>query len=101
MITGYKIKYKPSNKDSFHKKSVNSSILSLTLGKLRAYTEYHIDIAAKSSKGQGPFSDIVVVTTDQTGNYAEENSMSTSLMAFIMFFLDAMCIDIDFQIIKL
>lgn len=66
LIIGYMIRCKLSNKDTSVKKSVNNSVLSMTLDKLQAYTVYHIDVAAKSSKGQGPFSDRIVVTTHET-----------------------------------
>ncbi len=65
-IIGYKIRYKLSNKDTSVTISVNNSVLSMSLGNLQAYAEYHIDIAAKTSKGQGPFSNLVVVTTHET-----------------------------------
>jgi hypothetical protein len=60
------IRYKLSNKDTFVEKSVTNFVFSMTLDKLQAYTAHDIDVAAKSSKGQGPFSDRIVVTTHET-----------------------------------
>lgn len=65
-IIGYKIRYKASHESGSVKKSFGNSLLNTTLADLQAYTEYQIDVAAKSSKGQGPFSNRVVVTTDET-----------------------------------
>ena len=66
-IIGYTVRYKAANSNAFFPKAVDASVLSMNLEKLKAYTEYRIDVAAKSSKGQGPFSHHLKITTDETG----------------------------------
>ena len=66
LIIGYEIRYKLSKKDTSFKIFFNNSVLSKVLDNLQAYGEYHIDIAAQSSKGLGPFSPRVTVLTDET-----------------------------------
>lgn len=66
-IIGYRVRYKTVNNDAIFTISVNDSVLSMDLEKLQAYTEYHIDVAAKTSKGLGPFSHYLPVTTHETG----------------------------------
>ena len=74
-IVGYTVRYRAVNNDASFTKSVNDSVLSIDLEKLQAYTEYHIDVAAKTSKGLGPFSHYLSVTTHETGKSQSRTCM--------------------------
>ena len=64
-IIEYTIRYKAVNQQ-YYRKNVAASVMSLDLLRLQAYTLYSIDIAAKTSLGNGPFSRPITVTTKET-----------------------------------
>lgn len=64
-ITGYEIRYKTSIVGE-NLQSLNTSEIFFTVSSLLPFTKYHIEIAAKTSKGRGPFSMPFFVTTHET-----------------------------------
>ena len=64
VITGYTLQYKKSSASSYSTiSSLTVTLASLT--SLNEFTEYQIRVAAATSSGIGPFSDIVVTTTEE------------------------------------
>ena len=64
VITGYTLQYKKSSASSYSNISLSVK-RSARLTSLNESTEYQVRVAAATSSGIGPFSDIVVTTTEE------------------------------------
>ena len=64
IITGYTLQYKKSSASSYSTiSSLTVTLASLT--SLNEFTEYQVRVAASTSRGRGPFSDVIVTTTEE------------------------------------
>ena len=70
IITQYEVEYNQSTFSGatmYNTTTVNSSTLMVNLTGLEEYVEYSIRVRAYTSVGAGPYSDVVMETTQQDG----------------------------------
>ena len=81
IITGYTLQYKKSSASSYSTiSSLTVTLASLT--SLNEFTEYQVRVAAATSRGIGPFSDIVVTTTEEAAPVSPPQIAVTGVAAY-------------------
>ena len=70
-ITGYVVQYKTLTDASFTQREVGvvTTLLTLTLTGLQLSTVYQVKVAARTSVGVGPFTDVMETRTADSSNY--------------------------------
>ena len=68
ILLGYHVNYSEiSSNITQNVRTVNGSTTSIKLEELEKFTKYNISVSAFTSKGDGPLSDEVTVSTDEDG----------------------------------